>query len=85
MTVPERGPKERTKPEALKRKLAEHAQDLAIDLFDQPSKQTRSELRQGSKGSLVVKLYGPRRGEAYRFAYTRTAADESLDRPRSPS
>ena len=48
--------------EALKRKLAEHAEDLAVDLFGQPSKRTKSELRWGSKGSLVVKLSGPRRG-----------------------
>ena len=46
----------------IKRKLAELAQDLAVDLFGQPSKQTSSELRWGRKGSLVVKLSGPRRG-----------------------
>ncbi|MCZ6727174.1 MAG: toprim domain-containing protein [Acidobacteria bacterium] len=46
----------------IKRKLAELAQDLAVDLFGQPSKQTSSELRWGRKGSLVVKRSGPRRG-----------------------
>jgi len=48
--------------EDLKHKLADHAEDLGIYLFGQPSKQTRNELRWGRKGSTVVNLSGRRQG-----------------------
>jgi len=47
-----------TDTDDLRRKLADHAEDLGIYLFGQPSKQTRSEMRWGRKESLVVSLSG---------------------------
>ncbi|MDH3475342.1 MAG: toprim domain-containing protein, partial [Rhodospirillales bacterium] len=51
----------------LKRKLADCAEDLAVDLFGEPSKRTRNELRWGRKGSTAVKIGGCRAGSFWSF------------------
>jgi len=48
--------------QGVKDELSGRAEELALYLFGDPPKRTRAEMRWGRKGSLVVKISGPRRG-----------------------